>query len=399
MTYYLPIALCIIIIVAYIFEITGKYTKIPGVILLIITGIGINYFLVYLNIKIPDLSGLLPVMGTIGLVLIVLEGSLDLTISAKKKRVIVTSISAAILLFLIFVTVFTFYLVKIQNFPIVPSLINSIPLGVISSAVAIPSASGLHKNDREFITYESSISDIVGILAFDFIIFNYTSFGKGLFGLFLDLILTVVVSVIFSAGLALILHKISHHVKYVIITTVVVLVYALAKLAHMPSLLVVLIFGLVMNNSHLFKNKRAQKIIDFENFSHELNSFKHITGELTFIIRSFFFIMFGYYTTVLDLIDLHNLLLASIISASIFIMRALYLKVFLKKSLNPLLFFAPRGLITILLFLNIPPAQLLPFMNKGLITQVIFMTILLMSFGNIIFSGKTKILFSLSQIG
>ncbi|NJO91556.1 MAG: hypothetical protein HC831_23285 [Chloroflexia bacterium] len=83
---------------------------------------------------------------------------------------------------------------------------------------------------------------------------------------------------LFSAGLAYILHKINHHVKYVIITTVIILVYALAKMAHMPSLLVVLIFGLVMNNNHLLKNKYSEKIIDFEGFNAELNSFKTSQG-------------------------------------------------------------------------------------------------------------------------
>jgi hypothetical protein len=108
--------------------------------------------------------------------------------------------------------------------------------------------------------------------------------------------------------------------------------------------------------------------------------------------------MFGYYTSVFDLFDLHNLLLAIIISASVFVIRAFYFGIVLGTSLNPLLFFAPRGLITILLFLSIPVDQLLPFMNKGLITQVIFVTILLMTFGNIIFMGKRKEMSPLSQI-
>jgi potassium/hydrogen antiporter len=390
MTYYLLIALCIIIIIAYIIEITGKHTKIPGVILLILTGIGINYFLAYLDIHIPDLSGLLPVMGTIGLILIVLEGSLDLTISAKKKHVIITSVSAAILLFVAFVAISTLILVKILNFPLIPSLINTIPLGVISSAVAIPSAAGLHSDTREFITYESSISDIIGILAFDFILYRYSSIGQGILGFTFDLIITIIAAVLLSAGLAILLHKISHHVKYVIITTVIVLVYSLARLVHMPSLVVVLVFGLVMNNSHLFKNSYSQKFVDFSNFISNLKSFKHITGEFTFIVRSFFFVMFGYYTSVSDLINLRNLLLAMGISGLIFILRALYFKLVLRMPLKPLVFFAPRGLITILLFLSIPDNQLLPLMNKGLITQVIFISILLMSFGNIIFIGKRK---------
>jgi hypothetical protein len=85
------------------------------------------------------------------------------------------------------------------------------------------------------------------------------------------------------------------------------------------------------------------------------------------------------------------------ISAFIFILRALYFKLVLRMPLKPLVFFAPRGLITILLFLSIPDDQLLPFMNKGLITQVIFISILLMTFGNIIFIGKRKEMSSSSQ--
>jgi Kef-type K+ transport system membrane component KefB len=388
MTYFLLIALCVIVLISYVFELTGKFTKIPGVILLVVSGMAANYLLEYLNIKIPDFSSLLPIMGTLGLILIVLEGSLDLTISRKKRILIGSSITSAIVLFVIFEIIFTYILVNFYGIPSRTAIINTIPLGIISSAVAIPSAARLSRNDKEFVTYESSFSDIVGILAFDFILFNYTSIGKGILGFTLELILTIIVSVLFSAGLAYILHKINHHVKYVIITTVIILVYALAKMAHMPSLLVVLIFGLVMNNNHLFKNKYSEKIIDFEGFNVELNSFKNITGELTFIIRSFFFIMFGYYTSILDLLNIENLFIALIIALSIFIIRGLYFKIVLKTSLNPLLFFAPRGLITILLFLSIPITMSLPFINKGLITQVIFITILMMTFGNMFFRKK-----------
>jgi potassium/hydrogen antiporter len=390
MNYYLLIALCVIIIISYIFDITFRFTKIPGVILLIITGMVGNYVLAYFGIEIPDLSGLLPMMGTIGLILIVLEGSMDLTISASKKKVISQSVSAAIVLFVLFTVIFSYILVGFLNHPLKSAILNVIPLGIISSAVAIPSANVLKKADKEFVVYESSISDIIGILVFDFILFKYSTFGKGLLGFASDLLITIVVSVIFSAGLALLLHKITHHVKYVIITTVIVLVFALAKLEHMPSLLVVLIFGLVMNNNHLLINKYTSKIIDFESFNTELRAFKHITGELTFVVRSFFFIMFGFYTSLSDLLNLDNLLFSLVISGSIFIIRALYFGMIIKKPLNPLLFFAPRGLITILLFLSLPASYILPFMNKGVVSQVIFITILLMSFGNMIFAGKRE---------
>jgi len=390
MTYYILIALCVIVIFSYIFELSAKYTKIPGVILLIITGMFINALTNNFSIKVPDLSMLLPIMGTIGLILIVLEGSLDLTLDSSKKKLIANSITASIILFAVFVTILTLVLVYAYQFSLKQSLINSIPLGIISSAVAIPSSIGLNKPDKEFVIYESSISDIIGILAFDFILINNTSIGMGLIGFVFEIAATIILSVVFSSALAYILHKISHHVKYIIITTAIILVYSLAKLVHLPSLLVVLIFGLVMNNNHLFRNKFSTKVIDFQSFDSELISFKHITGELTFIIRSFFFIMFGYYTNVIDVLDMDSLAFASIVTTAIFILRGTFFKYVIKIPLNPLLFFAPRGLITILLFLNIPYDLLLPSMNKGLITQVIFLTILMMTFGNV-FLGKVGI--------
>jgi len=390
MTYYILIALCVIVIFSYIFELSAKYTKIPGVILLIFTGMLINSLTDNFNIQVPDLSMLLPLMGTIGLILIVLEGSLDLTIDSSKKKLIANSITSSIVLLLVFVALLTLILVYVYHFSLRQSLINSIPLGIISSAVAIPSASGLKKTDKEFVIYESSISDIFGILAFDFIIANTTSIGKGLIGFTFEILVTIILSVVFSSALAYILHKINHHVKYIIITTAIILVYSLAKLVHLPSLLVVLIFGLVMNNNHLFRNKFSAKVIDFQSFDSELVSFKHITGELTFIIRSFFFIMFGFYTNILDVLDIDSLIFASIVTVSIFILRAIFFKTVIKIPMNPLLFFAPRGLITILLFMNIPEDLLLPSMNKGLITQIIFLTILMMTFGNV-FLGKVGI--------
>lgn len=49
--------------------------------------------------------------------------------------------------------------------------------------------------------------------------------------------------------------------------------------------------------------------------------------------------------------------------------------------MKPLLFIAPRGLITILLFLSIEPAQKLLLVNKALIIQVIVITALFMMIG------------------
>ncbi len=110
MTYYIILALCIIIVLSYIFDITSKYSKIPGVILLIALGIGIQLFGQYTKLGIPNLKPLLPVIGTIGLILIVLEASLDLKFQKRRKVLIVKSISSAFFLFAIFTAAFSFVL-------------------------------------------------------------------------------------------------------------------------------------------------------------------------------------------------------------------------------------------------------------------------------------------------
>lgn len=389
MTYYILLILCLIVLVSYLFEVTSRYSKVPGVILLMTTGLALRYFTSSYELSIPDLSILLPLMGTLGLILIVLEGSLDLTISAAKKTLITKSFTSAAILFALIVIFFSALLYYQLNCSFQISLLNAIPFAIISSAVAIPSSMHLNTDNKEFIVYESSVSDIIGILFFDFVLFNELSIGTGLFFFSFEVIATIIVSVITSVMLAYMLHKIGHHVKYVIILTSVILIFVLAKLIHWPSLIVVLIFGLIMNNNQFFQTNYIKKRIDFQEFNNTLKSFKQITGELTFLVRSFFFLIFGFYTSFNDLMNLENLAVSASICFSIFLLRGLFFKLILHKPLIPLFYFAPRGLITILLFLSIPPDLKLPFVSEGLVTQTIFITILVMTLGNM-FSKRQK---------
>ena len=52
------------------------------------------------------------------------------------------------------------------------SLYECSSLAIISSAIAIPSAQSLDQKSREFIIYESSLSDIIGVIVFNFVALN-----------------------------------------------------------------------------------------------------------------------------------------------------------------------------------------------------------------------------------
>lgn len=388
MTNYIILALCIIVVLAYIFDISGKYSRIPSVILLIFMGIVLQLVLRHLPISIPNLQPVLPVIGTIGLILIVLEASLDLKLEKSKKGIILKSITAAFFLFLLFTTILTFMLTKFFGYSFKDSILNAMPLGIISSAVAIPAASLLKPSEKEFVVYESSFSDIFGIIFFDFILLGDGPIGDSIMALGFKSLITIVLGVVTTLILAALLHKISYHVNYVLIITSIVLIYTLAKMLVLPALLLVMIFGLTLSNNHLLERDFLKKYVNFEKFRTDIKSFKTILIELTFLVRSLFFIIFGFYVKVEGLLQWDNLLIASAITLGIFLLRYLFFKFILRMNPVPLVYFGPRGLITILLFISIPQVSRIPFLNEEVITIVILMTIILMTVGNMVSRGE-----------
>ncbi len=98
------------------------------------------------------------------------------------------------------------------------------------------------------------------------------------------------------------------------------------------------------------------------------------------MIRSLFFLLFGYLLETSEILNTETLRWSIGIVVAIFIIRAVQIKLS-KLPLKPLLFVAPRGLITILLFLSIAPAQRILFVNNSLIVQVTILTALIMMLG------------------
>jgi Kef-type K+ transport system membrane component KefB len=380
MTNTIIIIICSLILIAYLFDISSKNTKIPGVVLLLTLGIFSRIITNNLSFRVPNLEPYLPVIGTVGLILIVLEGSLELEINAQKQKLFISTVKSAFLGLVLFSLVLTIGLYYLTNKPILTCLINAIPLGIISSAIAIPSVKNLSAHNREFVIYESSMSDILGIIFFNFLVLH-NSFGLGTFTSFLlDLVIIIVLSIVASIGLGSMISKLTHHIKYIPIVTILILLYIITKIYHLPSLMLVLIFGLFLNNVHLIKFDFVKKWINPESIRAEVNSFEHLIAEVTFVIRSFFFIMFGYYTNLEALLSLPDFVNALLILVFIFAGRYLVFTV-LKIKTEPLLYIAPRGLITILLFLAIPASHQILEVNKGLLTQVIFLTAFAMMFG------------------
>jgi len=259
-------------------------------------------------------------------------------------------------------------------------LINAIPLAIVSSAIAIPSAKNLMRNEKEFITYESSLSDIFGVIFFNFILMN-DHLNASSFGMFLlQLLLMIIVSLASTIILSYLLKRINHSIKFIPIILLVILIYSISKVYHMPSLIFILIFGLFIGNIDELKKISWINRMKPENLNQEVHKFKEITTEITFMIRALFFLLFGYLINISELLNVDTALWSFLLTGGIFLLRFLLIYLFQLKQ-KPILYIAPRGLITILLFLSIPASQQFYMANKSLILQVIILSAFVMMFG------------------
>ncbi len=273
-----------------------------------------------------------------------------------------------------------YYLNYVEHLPLKLALTNAIPLGIISSAIAIPSARNLLNNQKEFITYESSLSDIFGVIFFNFITLN-DNIGSQTFGIFLlELLMMLSISFVATLLLAGFLNKIKHHIKFVPMIILVLLIYSISKLFHLPALIFILIFGLFIGNIDELRHYKFIQKFHPINFRNDVHKFREITTELAFLIRALFFMLFGFLIDIKDVLNSDTILFAIAITFGIFLVRFIVLKIF-KLQVNPLVFIAPRGLITILLFLSIPLTQQIEQIDKSLIIQIIILTALIMMIG------------------
>lgn len=261
------------------------------------------------------------------------------------------------------------------------ALINAVPFAVISSAVAIPSSVGLAKSDREFIIYESSFSDIIGIMLFNFLVSsnNFSFNGVLFFGT--NILITIVIAAAVSLALVYYLDKIKHHVKFLPIFAVLLIIYSIAKIYHFSPLVIVLVFGLALNNTHLFIKGKFEKNFDTADLKLDLIHFKMIAAESVFFMRTFFFLLFGFSIDVDSLFNFDNLILSFAIVVLILIIRFFGLYTITKEKLKKVMFFSPRGLITVLLFLNIPQELRIPYITECVVIMVVLISIFTMVVG------------------
>ena len=363
----------LIVIISYLFNLVAKRYSIPSVLLLILLGMALHGVISATGLDAPDMTPILEVLGIIGLIMIVLEASLDLELTGEKRKLISRAFFTALVNLILSALLVGGVMILYLEVDLTTGLLYAVPLSIMSSAIIIPSVSALDNEKREFMIYESTFSDILGIMLFYFLISSMetSGFGQMSLSVLLNLSLTVLVSVAASYFLIFLFQKIRSELKLFLLIAVLILLYSLSKMLHLSSLLIILVFGMILSNRHIFFPGKLRRFLDEDQMVGIFDNFKMITLETSFVVRTFFFVIFGFTILLVSLLDLKVWLVSLGILGILYGIRYAYFRLVIRRNIFPDIWLAPRGLITILLFYSIPEDLVNETFNTGILLLVI----------------------------
>lgn len=384
-SYNLIIGASLIVVLSFFFNGISKKTNIPAVLMLIVLGILIKITLEFFIPEIPDFKGSLEILGTVGLIMIVLEAALELELKREKLWPIIKSMAVALIGLVASAYVAALILYQfIPNITMQSAWLYATPLSILSSAIIIPSVGGLAEEKKEFHIYESTFSDIMGIMMFYFLTGKLNpAEDTGASGFALNLVLTIVIALVASYAIILVFQKIKSQAKLFLLIAVLLLLYAIGKKMHLSSLIIILVFGLIVKNVNLFFPGKIKIFLESERMQQIYHELHIVTLETAFVVRTFFFVIFGITIVLSSLLSINVAIVSLLIIASIYAIRFLVLMIFVGKDMLPQLFIAPRGLITVLLFYAIPSEAQIEGFESGILLFVIIATSLVMTWAMI----------------
>ncbi len=383
MTYQAIFVASAFLLLAFGIERVSSKFGIPAVVALIATGVIGKPMLAAFDLSIAGIDAAVPVLGSVGLVLIVLEGALDIELRRERLRAAAKAFSMAGAGFVVCTATFAFLAAFTLPLSFFQATLLAIPFAVISSAVAIPSSGFLPQSGREFVLYESSVSDILGVMVF-FALLNSDGTLPGILNsLAGGGILSLLMAVSCAIGLTLLMLRIEGHIRFIPLLAGMFGLYAAGKLLHLSPLIMILLFGLALNNPTLITRFRPFRNWIDESYPATLREFKLFTVELTFAVRGFFFILLGYWTDLSTLNSLHAWITAIVVLLVIYASRYAILRLARVDLADPLTWLAPRGLITVLLFIATKEAIELPAYIDGTIMLVVLISASLTAVGRV----------------
>ncbi|MDE2295448.1 MAG: cation:proton antiporter [Gammaproteobacteria bacterium] len=369
----------IFLLTAFAVERFDRRSGVPSVIVMIAIGLLAQPLLRPTSLVAAALKTMVPIAGAIGLVLIVLEGSLDIELRRERIKLVAKASILAVGAFVLCLSALaeiTHYALHMDEFD---AMVLATPFAVISSAIAIPASHFLEDSAREFIIYESSVSDIFGVLVFIALLNSGGTISGFLTGLAGGGILSLILAFVCSLALVLVSTRTDAHVRYVPLLAGLFALYAAGDLLHLSPLIMVLLFGLMLNNKQALDRLPGLRGVSDRIAPATVGEFKVLVQELTFAVRGFFFFLLGYSTKLVSFTEWRSWAVAAAVLVIAYGLRYSLLRLIEPRFTSSLAWMAPRGLVTVVLYLDAEQRLALPAYLNATVRLVVILSAMILA--------------------
>lgn len=369
-----------VILVGFLANLLFRLTRIPSVLLLIAIGVVMGPVTGW--IRSDALIAIAPFFGALALLVILFEGGLELEIGHVVRHAPRAAILAVVVFALSMGTVAAaaYYLAE---FSWLNALMLGAILGAISPAIALPVVSGLSVRDeiKTIVKLEAAIGEVLLIVSVVLLINSSTTGAAGAaswaWGFAKSFLVALLVATIAGVLWSRLIGWIGREpLSYMLTLGVLCLLYfAVEELGGSPAI-AALLFGLMLANMQTVAGRIGPRFrelfgVDIREEQFILNQFMvNITAELSFLVRTFFFVYLG---LLLDFTTLSWTLAAwaGVMFVLLLVSRRAGLLVFSRGSqcspaeLRTIMALQPRGLATAVVALlpvqaGIPGTELFP---------------------------------------
>ncbi len=292
-----------IILIGFLANLLFKLTKIPSVLLLMAIGVFLGPVTGWLASD--QLVNIAPYFGTMALLIILFEGGLELDIMTVVRQAPKATVLAVgvFVLSVVLVMLFGIYVMEMTT---LNALLLAAVLGATSPAICIPVVQGLSVRDeiKTIVKLESALGDVLLIVSV-LLMVNFDPAGN-------QSVWSIILSFITSFGVAFVVASVAgvlwsrliawmgkEPLAYMLTLGFMFLLYFIVEEMHGSAAIAVLMFGLVLENMEVMTDRIGDRLrnlfgIDIKSEKFILNQFiKNITEELSFLLRTFFFVYLG----------------------------------------------------------------------------------------------------------
>lgn len=359
----------------------SSWTKVPDVVVLLT--VGLLFGPVFKLLQPSEFQAVTPILGTLALILVLFEGGLELNLRETFQHFAGSLLLASLAYGLSLLAV---WLVASRAFhiPSRPALLFGAVLGCTSSTVVLPILQQIAASQGVKITLmlEASWGDVLAVLTVGALV--SIPAGGLVGGLAQKLALQILGSVAVAALVGALWTRLLPHlseVRYwqVLTFAMVLLLYAATESFGGNGLIAALAFGLTLSNARRLSGRLGENLFGLGlplEAQHERILAFH--SELSFLVRTFFFVLIG---VVVQLSGLRGrVLLTAAIIAVLFLARWVAVQAsrwlwrdFSGRDRELIALLFPRGLITVVLALQVMPAL---GQDYGFLTSLAFAVIL-----------------------